>query len=165
MKRMKVMVLALIFAVSWAQAQTADEIVKNYFENTGGYENWGALKGVKMNFKVNQGGMEIPIEVVQLADGKQYTKVTVQGTDIMQGVYDGDVLWNTNFQTMKAEKADAEVSSVTAADISSSGVAVTYILVTDVEGTYITPAYVIRTRIKVSDITITGIIVACVLIS
>ncbi|UII31702.1 outer membrane lipoprotein-sorting protein [Fulvivirga ulvae] len=111
MKRMRLMVLALFFVASGAQAQTADEIITNYFENTGGYANWGALKGVKMNFKVNQGGMEIPIEVVQLADGKQYTKVSLQGNDIMQGVYDGNVLWNTNFQTMKAEKADAETTA------------------------------------------------------
>lgn len=105
---MKLMILASVFAVSWAQAQTADEIITNYFENTGGHDNWGTLKGVKMNFKINQGGMEIPVEVVQLSDGKQYTKFSVQGKDFMQGVYDGTTLWSTNFQTLQAEKADSE---------------------------------------------------------
>ena len=108
MKRIKLFVFALIIVASSAQAQDADEIINNYFENTGGYENWGNLKGVKMTFKVKQGGLEIPVEAVQMADGKQYSKITFQGNTIMQGVYDGETLWNTNFQTMKAEKADSE---------------------------------------------------------
>ena len=36
------------------------------------------------------------------------TKITFQGQEIMQGVYDGTTLWSTNFMTMQAEKSDAE---------------------------------------------------------
>jgi outer membrane lipoprotein-sorting protein len=43
-----------------------------------------------------------------MTGGKQYTKVIVQGQEVMQGVFDGEVMWSTNFQTMKAEKSDAE---------------------------------------------------------
>ena len=90
-----------------AQDITVDEIVNNYFENTGGLENWKALEGIKITAKLNQGGMEIPIEIVTLSDGRTYTKFNLQGTDIYQGVFDGETLWSINFQSMKAEKSDA----------------------------------------------------------
>lgn len=97
-------------------AQTVDEILSSYFENIGGEANWKSLKGVKMTAKVNQGGLEIPVEIVQMTGGKQYQKITFQGQVIMQGVFDGENLWSTNFQSMKAEKADAETLENTKLD-------------------------------------------------
>ncbi len=61
-----------------------------------------------MTAKVSQGGMDIPIEMVQLKDGRQMTIVTFQGKEIKQGVYDGTRLWSHNFMTMEAEESDAE---------------------------------------------------------
>lgn len=109
MKTLKISIalLALVFVIP-AQAQTVDEILANYFENTGGLENWKNLEGIKMTAKVNQQGMEIPLEIYQLKDGRQMTIINFQGKEIKQGVFDGETLWNTNFMTMKAEKADAE---------------------------------------------------------
>jgi outer membrane lipoprotein-sorting protein len=104
----KLLVFALALVAGVAQAQTADEILAKYFENTGGVDKWNSLNGIKMVAKVNQGGMEIPLEIVQLKDGRQMTKITFQGKVIMQGVYDGTTLWSHNFMTMKAEKSDAE---------------------------------------------------------
>ncbi|MGE0771987.1 MAG: outer membrane lipoprotein-sorting protein [Cyclobacteriaceae bacterium] len=104
---MLVTILALV-NVQMVQSQTVDEIINSYFENTGGVDNWGKLSGVKIVAKVNQGGIEIPLEIVQMKDGRQYTKFTLQGQVLKQGVYDGEVLWSTNFQTMKAEKSDDE---------------------------------------------------------
>lgn len=111
MKTKSTLIVLAIFAFGFAKAQTADEIVTNYFENTGGYDAWGKLEGIKMTAKVNQGGMEIPLEIVVLKGGKQYTKFSLQGNDFMQGVFDGEVVWNTNFQTQSAEKADAETTA------------------------------------------------------
>ena len=88
-------------------AQSVDEILGNYLENTGGAENWENVKGVRMNASINQMGMEIPIEMVQLKD-KMYTKISIQGQEIKQGVFDGETLWSTNFMSMKAEKNDQE---------------------------------------------------------
>jgi outer membrane lipoprotein-sorting protein len=85
-----------------------EEIIENYIENTGGYDSWKALEGVKYTAKINQGGMEIPLELVYLADGRQYTKFSFQGNEFMQGVFDGEDLWSVNFQSLKAERADAE---------------------------------------------------------
>lgn len=105
-----VLLFTLSSTLMSAQDITADEIIDTYIENTGGYEAWSQLKGIKMMAKVNQGGMEIPLEIVQLADGRTYTKISVQGMTIMQGVYDGTTAWSTNFQSMKAEKSDEETT-------------------------------------------------------
>jgi hypothetical protein len=106
--------LALVLMSGWAslQAQTADEILNNYFENTGGVDAWRAVEGMRMKAKVNQGGMEIPLEIVRMKDGRQMTSITFQGLELKQGVFDGEVLWGTNMMTQKAEKSDAEATEM-----------------------------------------------------
>jgi hypothetical protein len=90
------------------QAQTADEIIKKYFENTGGEAKWRALEGMRMKANLKMQGMELPMETVQLRDGKSFSSVTFQGMTFNQNVFDGTTLWNTNQMTMKPEKSDAE---------------------------------------------------------
>ena len=108
----RVLVLVILICSYTINAQTVDEIIDNYFENTGGVENWEKIEGIKMNAKVNQGGMEIPIEIVQLKSGKMMTTINFQGQSIKQGVFDGEVLWSTNFMTQKAEKSDEESTNM-----------------------------------------------------
>lgn len=114
MKKLKSSLLIIAFVISpfiYAQDITVDEIINNYLENTGGVDNWKALKGIKMTAKVNMGSMELPLEIVYMADGRSYTKFSAQGNDFFQAVYDGEVLWNTNQLSMQPEKADAESTS------------------------------------------------------
>ncbi|MEO0573008.1 MAG: outer membrane lipoprotein-sorting protein [Bacteroidota bacterium] len=112
MKTLKISLALIAMALSCSvQAQTADEILENYFENTGGIDAWKSLEGMKMTAKVNQQGMEIPLEIYQLKDGRQMTKISLQGKAFYQGVFDGETLWGTNFQSMKAEKSDAEATA------------------------------------------------------
>ena len=99
-------VVLLFFSFS-LNAQTADEIIENYIENTGGADNWANVKSIKMNIIVSQMGMEIPIEQF-LSSEKTYSKISIQGQEIKQGVFDGETLWSTNFMSMKAEKSDPE---------------------------------------------------------
>lgn len=108
--KFKLLTLLTLLLAYTAQAQTADEIIAKYFENTGGIDKWKALQGIKISAKVNQQGMEIPLTIYQLKDGRQMTVVNFQGKEIKQGVYDGTTLWGTNFMTMKAEKSDAETT-------------------------------------------------------
>lgn len=103
------LITLLVLAISMSNyAQTADDIIATYHENIGGIDKLKAVNGIKLSLKINQGGMELPIEVIELKDGRQMTKITFQGQEIMQGVYDGTTLWSTNFMTMQAEKSDAE---------------------------------------------------------
>lgn len=111
MKTLKLLFVALVVSFSTQlNAQTADEIIANYFENTGGVEAWESIEGIKMTAKINQGGMEIPLEIVSLKSGKQMTVINFQGKIIKQGVFNGEVLWSTNFMTQKAEKSDQETT-------------------------------------------------------
>jgi len=109
MKKITLLVLAICASIT-INAQTADEILTTYFENIGGLENLKKVEGIKMTASINQ-GMEIPLEIVQMKGGKQYVKVSIQGKELMQGVFDGETLWSTNFMTMKAEKSDAEATA------------------------------------------------------
>lgn len=71
-----------IFAITCIvplSAQTADEILDTYFENIGGLEKLKSVEGIKMVAKMNQQGMEIPLEIFQLSDGRQYTSINFQG--------------------------------------------------------------------------------------
>lgn len=107
----KLLLVAVLFVGLIANAQTVDEILATYYENIGGIENFKNIKGIKMTAKVNQQGMEIPLEMYQMADGKQMTVINFQGKEIKQGVFDGETLWSHNFMTMKAEKSDAEATA------------------------------------------------------
>jgi hypothetical protein len=113
MKTLKTFFVALVVLaiVPAAQAQTADEIISNYLENTGGVENWKTLNSVSMRGVVDFQGMELPIAMVQMKDGRSMMKVDFQGQTFYQNVFDGEVLWNTNQMTMAAEKRDAEATA------------------------------------------------------
>ena len=113
LNRMNILKSLLLFSLfvsigTTSQAQTVDEIIDNYYEAVGGKDAWMAIEGIRYQAKINQGGMEIPFEMVQTKEGFAYQKASVQGKDFMQGVYDGEFLWNTNFMTQKAEKATTE---------------------------------------------------------
>jgi outer membrane lipoprotein-sorting protein len=112
MKTLKLCIAVLTMAfIMPLQAQTADEILESYYENIGGLEKLKDLKGMKMIAKINQQGMEIPLEILQLSDGRQMTLINFQGKELKQGVFDGETLWSHNFMTMKAEKSDAEATA------------------------------------------------------
>ena len=111
MKTLKNLFVALtLLAVAPMTAQTADEILSNYFENTGGEAAWNALEGIKMVGSVNAQGMEIPIDMYQMKDGKQLLKINIQGQEMTQYSFDGETMWTTNFMTMLPEKSDAETT-------------------------------------------------------
>jgi hypothetical protein len=112
MKNIKKFALSTIavLAVLSAKAQTADEIINKYLENTGGKDKWKAVTSVKMTGKAKAQGMEIPVIFLQAQGGKQKISISVQGKEITQMAFDGNIAWATNFMTMKAEKMETEDS-------------------------------------------------------
>jgi len=110
MKNLVTLLFTLILTISNINAQSLDEIIDNYFENTGGKDQWEKLEGLKLSAKINQMGMEIPLDIVQLKSGKQLTEINFQGQSIKQGVFDGNVLWSINMMTQKPEKSDQETT-------------------------------------------------------
>ncbi len=103
-------VLLFVAALVPANAQTADEIIANYLENTGGAETWSSLEGIKYVGTANAQGMTIPIEYFQTKDGKQLLKINLQGQEMTQFSYDGEKMWTTNFMTMLPEEADPDMT-------------------------------------------------------
>lgn len=111
MKRKLIMSLMVLACAFVSQAQTVDEIIEKYFENTGGKAKWEAVQGLKFTAKVKIQTMELPMTMVQLKDGRQTSSVSVQGMEFRQEVFDGSTLWGTNQMTMKPEKSDAEATT------------------------------------------------------
>ena len=110
MKNLFTLLFISTLTISNINAQSLDEIIDNYFENTGGKDQWEKLEGLKLSAKINQMGMEIPLDIVQLKSGKQLTEINFQGQSIKQGVFDGNVLWSINMMTQKPEKSDQETT-------------------------------------------------------
>ncbi len=112
MKKYLAVTIALLwFSIASAKAVDVQEIMTHYYTNIGGKDAWKKLKGIEYIGEFNQGGMKLPFELVRLKGGKQYMKFTLQGKTLKQGVFDGEVMWNTNFMTMKPERSDAETTA------------------------------------------------------
>ncbi len=111
MNALKSILVALILAISTSfYAQTADEIIENYFENTGGKENWEKLEGIEMIGVMKMQNMEIPFEQVATKDGKQVVTIELQGNRMVWSAFDGETSWERNQMTMEAEKSDNEAT-------------------------------------------------------
>ena len=118
--KIKYLIIPVLVILSWgSKAQTAEEIIDKFFENTGGRDNWAKVESIKMDAKLNQQGLEIPLIMIQMKDGRQATTIIFQGKEIKQGVYDGTNLWSHNFMNMKAEKSDAEATENFKANLGS----------------------------------------------
>ena len=109
--KLKFVLLTLVslFVTHTLSAQTADEIIDTYFENTGGLDNWNALNSMRSNATIIQDGMEFPLTIINMKDGRQLVQFEVQGKVLTQA-FDGEVAWGHNFMTMEAEKSDAEAT-------------------------------------------------------
>jgi outer membrane lipoprotein-sorting protein len=109
-KKFILLSLATFLATFTLSAQTVDEVIANYFENTGGADNWRAINGLTSKATVNSQGMDIPITIITLKDGRTIMKMELQGKEITQVAFDGTDAWSTNFMTMEAEKSDNETT-------------------------------------------------------
>lgn len=108
MKKIIVGLLLVAGSQLTVKAQSVDEIVKTYLENIGGEEALRKIKGTKMLAKVNAQGMELPLTIINMADGKMRISFELQGKEMVQQAFDGETAWGINFMTQKAEKSDAE---------------------------------------------------------
>ena len=91
----------------YGQAYDADEVIEKYIENIGGFEKLENIKSIKTSMIIFQMGIDIPYEQYMSSE-KMYSKFTIQGQEIKQGVFNGETLWSTNFMSGKAEKNDQE---------------------------------------------------------
>ena len=76
-------------------AQSVDEILDNYFENTGGKEAWKEMKSMKMEAMMSMQQMELPATIYSAEPNKQKVEINVQGKSLIQA-YDGTTAWMIN---------------------------------------------------------------------
>jgi len=105
-------ILAFLFIVSGAfslKAQTADDVIKNYFNAVGGLDKVKKIQSIKATGNFQQGGMNIPFVMTQKRPNSQLIEVTFQGMT-QKIAYDGTMGWMINpFQgRSNAEKMDAD---------------------------------------------------------
>ena len=109
---MKLCILALftLCFTTTIDAQSADEIVNNYYENVGGKDAWSKIKSMKVTGIGKQGGVDYPFVATYMADGRYVIDVNIQGASFIVEAFDGEQSWAMNFQTQKAEASDSETS-------------------------------------------------------
>jgi outer membrane lipoprotein-sorting protein len=103
--------LLLFFVSSLLTAQSAEDVINKYLENTGGREAWSKIKSMKSTGTVKAQGLDFPT-IMLSKENKQKISFTFQGKEIVQPAFDGETGWQTNFMTMKAEKMEAEDSEM-----------------------------------------------------
>jgi len=89
-------------------AQTGEEIIAKCLETMGGEKKMDGINSIRMTAKIDQMGMSIPLEMINLRNGKMIMKANFQGQEFVQMAFDGSSSWSTNFMTMKAEKNESE---------------------------------------------------------
>ncbi len=94
MKNLMLLFVA-VFASFTLSAQSVDEVLKQYFANTGGVDAWRTLKSTRMEGKMSMQGLEFPGIITNKAPNKMRVDVNVQGMKIVQA-YDGVTAWWIN---------------------------------------------------------------------
>ena len=102
--------VAFLFAGAFAQAQSVDEILKNYFEVIGSPDVWKSMNTMKITGSTENMGMTFPIIVYSMRPNMQKVEVNIQGQQYVEA-FDGEVAWTINpFMggTEPAKKTDDE---------------------------------------------------------
>ncbi len=98
-KRFLLLLCVIASFTTLVSAQSAtpslDEILSNYFENTGGIDNWKKLESMKMKGTMAMGGMEFAGTITTARPNKQRVDVDIQGQKLVQS-YDGEDAWWIN---------------------------------------------------------------------
>jgi outer membrane lipoprotein-sorting protein len=94
MKKLSVLIITLFVAASSFYAQTLEEVLQKYYKAVN-QEKLNTVQTVTVSGKVLQGGMEIPMTIMQKRPTKFRTEATFQGMNILSG-YDGEIGWMIN---------------------------------------------------------------------
>lgn len=95
MKKGLLFTLVIFLLGTSLQAQTADQILEKYFENTGGIAKWKELQSQKVSGNMSMQGMDLPFTMTSKIPNKQRMEIQVQGMQIISA-YDGTEAWMVN---------------------------------------------------------------------
>ncbi len=91
--------IAILFSLALPAglyAQSVDEILNNYFENTGGIKKWKEMKTSKMTGKAPSPQGEFVFVVYNKRPNLFKIEVDIQGKTLIPTAYDGEVAWGLN---------------------------------------------------------------------
>ena len=105
-------ILLLSFlTVTATQAQDAslEDILKNYFENIGGEDEWKKVKSMSMTGTSAMQGMSFPVQIKSMEPMYFKLEIDLQGKKIIQA-FDGETAWGINpfAGGTEPQKADEE---------------------------------------------------------
>lgn len=89
------LIVVSLFFTGITFAQTADQIISNYFKNSGGEQNWENLQTVTMKVKMTTNGMEMSGTIYSKRPDKLKTVFNYMGKNIV-AAYDGKDAWMEN---------------------------------------------------------------------
>ena len=102
MKKFATTLILAMACIAAVQAQTADEIIDNYFEIIGGKDAWRNIEIVKMSGKAQVQGLEFPMTITMKKPGKVYQEIEFNGKKMVQA-FDGTTGWAINPMAMQME--------------------------------------------------------------
>ena len=105
MKKILLVTVLLFPLFQGTKAQTADEIISNYLENSGGVEKWRSINSLETISEGSMNGVETHMTNYRLKDGRSFTMVKITGIEV-KTIFDGTNQWTTNYPTMKWKKSD-----------------------------------------------------------
>ena len=94
MKKLILTIMTIVFVANIINAQTLDDILKKHF-NAIGQDKLLTVQSIYMKAKVNQMGMDIPMEMKFKRPGKFLTTLDIQGQKMIQA-FDGEKGWMIN---------------------------------------------------------------------
>jgi outer membrane lipoprotein-sorting protein len=96
MKRPLILLTLLFFALQVFYAQTADDIIKKYFENVGGVDRWKNMKSLKMTGNMVMAQGEFPFTLYRKTPDKFKAVMNIMGQEIVPQAFDGITGWMIN---------------------------------------------------------------------
>lgn len=96
MKKSLSLLFTAFIATGFIAAQSADEIISKYLENTGGVEKWKSFETARFEGIVPTPQGDFNFEMLRKAPNKFIVSVDIMGQKIVPQAFDGEVAWMLN---------------------------------------------------------------------
>jgi len=111
--------VAIVLFATTIHAQTAEEIIENYFENTGGIDKWKEMESMKALGTAPSPQGEFPFTMYGKLPDKMKIEVDIAGKTMIPQAYDGRIAWTLNpMAGDQAQKLPEEQAKMIADDAS-----------------------------------------------
>ena len=96
MKRSILLPVFLFLTVQVFHAQTADDIIKKYFDNAGGIDKWKSMTSLKMSGNLVMPQGEFPFAMYRKSPNKFKVVMKIMDKEFIPQAFDGETGWMIN---------------------------------------------------------------------